>query len=202
MYAGGAKYSDIMNETGASKGTVSLWCSDLAKARLAFKIQATAERKASTAKRKKKEAKEKAEKALKRVDCEHPYEGYAMYIYDCEDGRRRCQLVHKKTGKRKFMQLAKYNLSVHLGRLLGDDETVDHKDEDKANDDPSNLKILTLAQNSAKSMAARYPRLPRNCVWCDESFLHSNRRRETCSETCRRQLMSAIISDYHGSKIR
>jgi len=54
----------------------------------------------------------------------------------------------KKTTTR---QLAKVRLEVKLGRRLVGDETVDHRDEDKTNDAPSNLDLLSKSDNSRKS---------------------------------------------------
>lgn len=41
-------------------------------------------------------------------------------------------------------------MSVKLGRFLTDQEEVDHIDNNKANDDPNNLQILTPEQNREK----------------------------------------------------
>lgn len=47
--------------------------------------------------------------------------------------------------------LARVRLEVKLGRRLVGDETVDHHDEDKTNDDPRNLELLSRSDNARKS---------------------------------------------------
>ena len=48
--------------------------------------------------------------------------------------------------------LARVRLEIKLGRRLTGDETVDHHDEDRTNDDPDNLRLLPKGENSRKSL--------------------------------------------------
>lgn len=48
--------------------------------------------------------------------------------------------------------LARVRLEIKLGRRLVGDETVDHHDEDRTNDDPDNLRLLPKGENSRKSL--------------------------------------------------
>jgi len=48
------------------------------------------------------------------------------------------------------MSYARYLMAVSLGRELTPEEQVDHIDNDKLNDDLSNLQILTIAENNQK----------------------------------------------------
>lgn len=83
-----------------------------------------------------------------------PFFGYTLYgpVMDRVEGRRKVFLVHGD-GSRTTMTLARYRMCVHLGRKLEQSEEVDHKDEDRLNDDLSNLQILTRVQNLRKSAA-------------------------------------------------
>jgi hypothetical protein len=72
------------------------------------------------------------------------------YLVNGNDGRRRVLLY--KNGKQDFgLSYAKYLKSIELGRILSPAEEVDHKDEDKTNDDPNNLQVLTKTENIRKS---------------------------------------------------
>lgn len=51
---------------------------------------------------------------------------------------------------RTTIAYARYLMSVKLGRILNDDETVDHIDNNKLNDDINNLQILSREDNIAK----------------------------------------------------
>ena len=42
-------------------------------------------------------------------------------------------------------------MEIRLGRRLNSDETVDHIDNDKTNDSPENLQVLSLKDNARKS---------------------------------------------------
>lgn len=70
------------------------------------------------------------------------------YIWK-ENGRKIIDV--KSGGSTKTMLLGRLILELKLGRVLLDDETVDHIDEDPTNDDPSNLQILSREENARKS---------------------------------------------------
>lgn len=53
-------------------------------------------------------------------------------------------------GRKKTMLAARLILEIKLNRKLIDDETVDHIDNDKTNDDPSNLQVLSGRDNARK----------------------------------------------------
>lgn len=120
----------------------------------------------------------------------HPLYGenwsvYGPYISN-QDGRKR--IVMSDGTKKKTRQLAKVLLEIKLGRLLIDDETVDHIDEDKTNDDIGNLQLLSKSKNSSKSaLKVIYPIV--NCVWCNSEFrLKAGQMRKEsgpfCSNKC------------------
>src|SRR4051794_11885562 len=53
-------------------------------------------------------------------------------------------------GKRSSMTYARFLMQEHVGRVLGDDEHVDHVDDDCTNDVLNNLQILTPSANAEK----------------------------------------------------
>ena len=70
--------------------------------------------------------------------------------YTRKDGRK--HIVLRKDGKLQTISYPRFLLEEKLGRKLLPEETVDHIDEDISNDDPSNLQILSRAENSRKSL--------------------------------------------------
>lgn len=72
---------------------------------------------------------------------------------------RKIILIYNDDGSRRTKSYPKYLLEQKLGRELVGDETCDHTDEDFTNDDLSNLQVLSLAENAAKSMKNRPKKL-------------------------------------------
>lgn len=90
---------------------------------------------------------------MKRVSAEFPYDDYWLYIvYHSSENRRMANLIlQSDITKRKTVSYARYLMSVHLKRFLTSQEEVDHVDNDKTNDNITNLQILTKEQNREKS---------------------------------------------------
>ena len=88
---------------------------------------------------------------------EPPFEEYIVYgpIFHRKEKRRMIVLVRKDKSRRTSTSYARYLMCVKLGRMLCKDEEVDHKDDDKMNDDVSNLQVLTFKQNLEKSCSKR-----------------------------------------------
>lgn len=86
------------------------------------------------------------------IELQAPYLGLWLKatLRMCEDGRRRVTLWNGSV--RMGTTYARYLMSVKLGRFLTEEEHVDHKDEDKSNDDIDNLQILTPLQNVQKNI--------------------------------------------------
>ncbi len=108
------------------------------------------------------------------------------------DGRARVNLYSTVTKKQTIKQLAKVLLEVKLGRLLVDNETVDHIDEDKTNDSLDNLQLLNRDENSSKSAIKRI-RSQVPCKECGDLFVPSanqvnrrslNKSGPFCSKRC------------------
>lgn len=84
---------------------------------------------------------------------EPPYSSFNGYIVTSKSGRKSVCLVNGKT--RTTVSYARYLMSVKTGRLLNDREQVDHIDENKSNDDISNLQILSPEENREKYISNR-----------------------------------------------
>lgn len=80
----------------------------------------------------------------------NPYADYKVYgpYLHAGQGRRFVYLV--KPGHRTSTSYARYLMGIHLGRLLTNKEEVDHKDDNKLNDDLDNLVVVSKQENRAK----------------------------------------------------
>lgn len=91
----------------------------------------------------------------KMKSAEFPYTGYLVSepIFAKKEQRYYVGLWPiKGSGLRPTSRsLARYKLSVHLGRILEKWEQVDHIDGNKTNDSLDNLQILTIAENNRKA---------------------------------------------------
>ena len=87
-----------------------------------------------------------------KIDLEYPYNTLWNngYIVINPEGRRNVVLFNSQID-RSTVSYARYLMSVKLGRFLTDQEEVDHIDNNKTNDDPNNLQILTPEQNREKT---------------------------------------------------
>ena len=85
------------------------------------------------------------------ITLEYPFtELYnAGYTHVGNEGRKLITLK-KFNGELVGTSYARYIMAVKLGRFLTDQEEVDHIDNNKTNDDPNNLQILTPEQNREK----------------------------------------------------
>ena len=85
------------------------------------------------------------------------------------------------------MTLARYRMSVMLGRVLESHEEVDHRDENFANDEVGNLQVLTKAANIRKTHRALRGSLVvdqlQRCAVCNIKF-RSYRVQKFCSRIC------------------
>ncbi len=123
-----------------------------------------------------------------------PFQDYTCYKnFHQKEGRMQVCLIHFETGKRTTITFAKFQMSVKLGRILTRDEEVDHKDEDKTNDDIDNLQILTTIENKAKWAQLKAPKELTDfiCPQCSKPFqiekrqLHSSKGKiRCCSRSC------------------
>lgn len=121
------------------------------------------------------------------------------YLVKNPEGRTNVVLYNRNNKMRSTTSLARYKLSVKLGRYLDSEEHVDHIDEDKTNDDIDNLQILSPADNNRKHIKLNNKEakfLILNCPKCNEPFLISlrnyksrqkNNKNIFCSRSCARK---------------
>ena len=86
-----------------------------------------------------------------KIPIEPPFEGlwkHAYLVKNKEDRNMVC-LVNDRID-RTTMALARYKMAVELGRLLTEQEQVDHIDNDKTNDAIENLQLLSPEDNRQK----------------------------------------------------
>ena len=77
---------------------------------------------------------------------------------------RKTLVLYNSPSDRSSTQYARYLLAVSLGRYLTETEEVDHIDDDKTNDDISNLQVLCKKANIEKSRPTVY--LTGHCPIC------------------------------------
>lgn len=90
-----------------------------------------------------------------RLDLKAPYKkDYTVgYVFKHKLTGRRYVKLYDKKGKIFVTTYARYVMATHLGRYVPKDLQVDHIDNDKTNDDISNLQLLTPRQNKDKHSA-------------------------------------------------
>lgn len=91
------------------------------------------------------------------------------------DKTGRVRVLYNVGQTKRYSQLARLVLEYHLGRPLSKDETVDHIDGDCQNDDPSNLRVLSLSENASDSVM-RLHEQSFSCGLCDTHFVLSGRK--------------------------
>lgn len=112
--------------------------------------------------------------------------------YTRRDGRQHVILYESR--KRRTVSYPKYIMQQIHGKELGPDETVDHIDEDKYNNSPLNLQILTRKENATKSAVYRHHEFF-ICPVCAKTFskpgsqyrnnqLRQNKAGPFCSRKC------------------
>lgn len=69
--------------------------------------------------------------------------------YIRKDSRSHICIVHDD-GRKQTKSYPRYLMEQHLNRELLPSETIDHIDNDKTNNNISNLQILTLSENTKK----------------------------------------------------
>ena len=78
-----------------------------------------------------------------------------------------------------------------LGRALGKDTVVDHKDGNKSNNSAGNLKAMSRADHARKHHAVY--KTTQKCAVCGKSYTppaDHRGRNQTCSKACANKLLS------------
>jgi len=84
------------------------------------------------------------------------------YIVVNNQNRRNVVLFNNQSD-RTTISYARYLMGVKLGYEVSDHLEVDHKDDDKTNDDINNLQLLTKEENLLKEQYY--------CAYCTDSFI-------------------------------
>ena len=100
------------------------------------------------------------------------------YTHVGNEGRKLITLK-KFNGELVGTSYARYIMAVKLGRFLTDQEEVDHIDNNKTNDDPNNLQILTPEQNREKQRLHYINNVQQKfdlaCPYCGKDFTLTER---------------------------
>lgn len=88
-----------------------------------------------------------------KIDLCFPYSEDWRYGYVVTNKENRKTLILYNSPKdRSSTQYARYLMAVESGRYLEDKEEVDHIDEDKTNDDISNLRVISSEEHRRKNI--------------------------------------------------
>ena len=129
------------------------------------------------------------------------YPGYHTVFgpYLRNDGRKQVNLTgnNKRTG----ISYPKALVEVHLGRRLSNDETVDHKDRNKQNDDINNLAIIKRKEHC--KLDAIYVKVDdMNCSMCGKLFKLSRSQHDTRSLSKAGPFCSKQCSGLYGAQVQ
>lgn len=111
---------------------------------------------------------------MKRQQAEFPFQDYWLYIvFHRKENRRMANLIRKDKSGRTTISYARYLMSVNQKRLLTCYEEVDHIDNDKTNDNLSNLQILSPEDNLKKQnlINSSKSKVIVNCSNCNSEYL-------------------------------
>jgi len=103
------------------------------------------------------------------------------YVYFCDN-------AHPLASPNGFVYYHRHVASLKIGRWLTASEVVHHIDENKANNAPENLEVLTKKEHTQRHCKGK--RGTRTCPSCKETFtlsLTSKRVQKYCSRACMTQ---------------
>ena len=89
--------------------------------------------------------------------------------YKNSQGRYIYHLVYPD-GWRKIILRYRYNMEIHLGRLLKEDEVVHHIDGNFTNDSIDNLQLFDSHSKHMQEHSPAYPPEEFICKWCSKKF--------------------------------
>lgn len=118
-----------------------------------------------------------------KIELEYPYNERWCYGYIVTNGEDRKTVVLFNTNDdRSSTAYARYKLAVSIGRFLTTNEQADHIDDDKTNDDISNLQILSRSENIRKqSRKVGRTMVEYKCPICESRFM----KRKSNSHLCK-----------------
>lgn len=150
---------------------------------------------------------------------EKPFENYYLYSITLDKIEKRryvCLLpIDKTTHKGRRISYARYLMGIHLGKEVESSLTVDHIDNNKLNDNISNLQLLSMEDNKKKyhnTLECKYAKL--KCPVCNIIFerpyrqihIQKGGKFTTCSRKCsgtlRNNLKLSVYTDSDISKMK
>jgi len=96
---------------------------------------------------------------------------------------------HPKASDFGYVLFHRLVVENFLGRLLKDNEVVHHKDEDKKNNDPSNLQVMDKKEHCKFRASVGRASVELTCPNCNKTFLKEKRQIKKgstpkCSRKC------------------
>ena len=132
----------------------------------------------------------------------NPYEDYKIYgPYVRKDGRQHVCLVHRTTMEKKTVSYPKFIMECHIGRILIDDETVDHIDRDFTNNELANLRVIARAEHVSQD-SKRLKSIEVECVFCGEKFVIEGKKIKSRSKKKSGPFCSRRCSGKYGTDIQ
>ena len=129
------------------------------------------------------------------------YPGYHTVSgpYLRKDNRKHITLTGNN--KRKTISYPKALVEVHLNTRLREDDTVDHKDRNKQNDDINNLAVIKRKEHC--KLDAIYVKVDdMNCSMCGKLFKLSRSQHNTRSLSTAGPFCSKQCSGHYGKSIQ
>lgn len=108
----------------------------------------------------------------KEISRTHSINGYTCF---CDSAH---PLAHKSNGR---VYMHRHIASLNIGRWVTTEEIVHHKDEDRANNEPSNLEVMTLAEHSSHHSNTREETI---CPECYSVYTPTHLDQKVCSKEC------------------
>lgn len=99
-----------------------------------------------------------------------PYKGYKLYKVYHKKEERYYAVLFKTNNDRTTVAWAKYLAEIKVGRKLGRDWHVHHKDENRINDTPGNLKICSPKVHSKEHKFTHKWLVKARCAFCRDKF--------------------------------
>lgn len=135
-----------------------------------------------------------------KIELEEPFKSKWKFgvLQTHKDGRKRVRLYGENFIGNTIISYARYLMTIKLGYFISDELVVDHKDNDKTNDDINNLQLLTWSKNIKKEHQRYIDEVQIKhkliCACCKKSFIIIDRIKKMklaqnvtdwfCSKSC------------------
>ncbi len=150
-----------------------------------------------------------------KIELEEPFKSIwkSGYLVTNPENRRNVCLFNSNED-RTTISYARYLMCIKLGYILSDEYEVDHRDDDKTNDDINNLQILTSEQNRLKQqynyIMNEQVTYGYHCAYCETPFLLTERQVKMrlkangdlafCSRSCAGKYHSIVSGRSNNSQ--